>query len=370
MKKWSRLLILVFLISALILTACGAPEAAPVEEVAAPAEVEAPAAVEALTGKICIALDSGGVDDKGYNQSAWEGGLQAADELGWDAVYLVPNQQTDWEKNINEFLTSDCSLIVAVGFSGGDTLKIAAEANPDQYFQLIDSVVDPLPENVWAQLYAMQEGSFLAGYLAAGMTKTGIVGGFGGMNIPPVADFFVGFQDGIDYYNTQKGTDVKLLGWSNETLDGNFVGNFSDTEGARLFTESMMDEGADIILPQSGVEALAAAAAVKQRGGVMTIGADADQFLADKASGDVYLTTIMKNLGLAIIEAAHQIAETGTFESGIYIANLASGGLGLAPFHDYEDVVPAELKAELAVIEQLVIDGTISVNNWFSLSSN
>jgi len=102
----------------------------------------------------------------------------------------------------------------------------------------------------------------------------------------------------------------------------------------------------------------------------MTIGADADQFLADKASGDVYLTTIMKNLGLAIIEAAHQIAETGTFESGIYIANLASGGLGLAPFHDYEDVVPAELKAELAVIEQLVIDGTISVNNWFSLSSN
>jgi basic membrane protein A and related proteins len=370
MKKWSRLLILVFLISALILTACGAPEAAPVEEVAAPAEVEAPAAVEALTGKICIALDSGGVDDKGYNQSAWEGGLQAADELGWDAVYLVANQQTDWEKNINEFLTSDCSLIVAVGFSGGDTLKIAAEANPDQYFQLIDSVVDPLPENVWAQLYAMQEGSFLAGYLAAGMTKTGIVGGFGGMNIPPVADFFVGFQDGIDYYNTQKGTDVKLLGWSNETLDGNFVGNFSDTEGARLFTESMMDEGADIILPQSGVEALAAAAAVKQRGGVMTIGADADQFLADKASGDVYLTTIMKNLGLAIIEAAHQIAETGTFESGIYIANLASGGLGLAPFHDYEDVVPAELKAELAVIEQLVIDGTISVNNWFSLSSN
>ena len=370
MKKWSRLLILVFLISALILTACGAPEAAPVEEVAAPAEVEAPAAVEALTGKICIALDSGGVDDKGYNQSAWEGGLQAADELGWDAVYLVANQQTDWEKNINEFLTSDCSLIVAVGFSGGDTLKIAAEANPDQYFQLIDSVVDPLPENVWAQLYAMQEGSFLAGYLAAGMTKTGIVGGFGGMNIPPVADFFVAFQDGIDYYNTQKGTDVKLLGWSNETLDGNFVGNFSDTEGARLFTESMMDEGADIILPQSGVEALAAAAAVKQRGGVMTIGADADQFLADKASGDVYLTTIMKNLGLAIIEAAHQIAETGTFESGIYIANLASGGLGLAPFHDYEDVVPAELKAELAVIEQLVIDGTISVNNWFSLSSN
>lgn len=362
MKKSAKLLVILFLIATLALTACGAPEAAPVEE-AAPAVEEAP------TGKVCIALDSGGVDDKGYNQSAWEGGQQAAAELGWDAVYLVGNQQTDWEKNLNEFLDSDCSLIVAVGFIGGDALKTAAEANPDQLFQLIDSVIDPMPDNVWAQLYKMEEGSFLAGYLGAGMTKTGIIGGFGGMNIPPVADFFVGFLQGIEYYNTKKGTDVKLLGWSNETLDGNFVGDFMDTEGARRFTESMMDEGADIILPQSGVEALAAAAAMKQRGGVMAIGADADQFLADEASGEVYLTTIMKNLGLAIVEAAHQIADTGTFENGLYIADLASGGLGLAPFHDYDSSVSDELKAELTEVEQMIINGEIVVDNWFSLSS-
>jgi len=130
----------------------------------------------------------------------------------------------------------------------------------------------------------------------------------------------------------------------------------------------MMDEGADIILPQSGVEALAAAAAMKQRGGVMAIGADADQFLADEASGEVYLTTIMKNLGLAIIEAAIAVAD-GTFESGIYVADLASGGLGLAPFHDYEDEVPAGLKAELAEVEQMIVNGEIVVNNWFTLSS-
>lgn len=370
MKNISRILIIAFLLSTLILSGCAAPEAAPAEE--APAVEEAPAAEEpaaAPTGKICIALDSGGVDDKGYNQSAWEGGQQVAVDLGWDAVYLVANQQTDWEKNLNEFLQSNCTLIVAVGFVGGDALKAAAEANPDQLFQLIDSTIDPMPENVWAQLYKMEEGSFLAGYLAAGMTKTGIVGGFGGMNIPPVADFFVGFVQGIEYYNAQKGTSVRMLGWSNETLDGNFVGNFSDTEGARRFTESMMDEGADIILPQSGVEALAAAAAMKQRGGVMAIGADADQFMADEASGEVYLTTIMKNLGLAIIEAANQIAETGTFESGIYVANLASGGLGLAPFHDYENEVPEELKAELEQVKQMIIDETIVVENWASLSA-
>jgi basic membrane protein A and related proteins len=369
MKRYTKYAFAFLLVFALLLTACSAPAAAPAEEEAAPAEeTTAEEPVAEPTGKICIGLDSGGVDDKGYNQSAWEGGQQAAADLGWDAVYLVANQQTDWEKNINEFLDSDCSLIVAVGFVGGDALRVAAEANPDQPFQLIDSVVDPLPENMWAQLYKMEEGSFLAGYLAAGMTKTGIVGGFGGMNIPPVADFFVGFLEGVDYYNAQKGTDVKMLGWSNDTLDGNFVGSFVDTEGARRFTDSMMDEGADIILPQSGVEALAAAAAMKQRGGIMAIGADADQFLADEASGEVYLTTIMKNLGLAIIDAANSVAD-GTFRSGIYVADLASGGLGLAPFHDYDDTVPADLKAELAEVQRMIVNGEIVVNNWFALSS-
>ena len=367
MKKLTKLLLIVLLVPALILTACGAPTA-PTEEAAAPEEAVLSEEAVEPTGKVCIGLDSGGVDDKGYNQSAWEGGQQAAANLGWDAVYLVANQQTDWEKNINEFLDSNCSLIVAVGFLGGDALKVASEANPDQYFQLIDSVVDPLPENVWAQLYKMEEGSFLAGYLAAGMTKTGIVGGFGGMNIPPVTDFFVGFVQGIDYYNEKNGTDVKMLGWSNETLDGNFVGDFTDTEGARRFTESMMDEGADIILPQSGVEALAAATAMKQRGGVMAIGADADQFLADEASGEVYLTAIMKNLGIAIIDAANAVAD-GTFQSGIYVADLASGGLGLAPFHDYDDNVPEELKAELEEVKQMIIDGEIVVENTASLTA-
>ncbi len=364
MKNISRILIFTTLLAAMILTSCAAPAAAPAEP-AAPTE----AAAAEPSGKICVALDSGGVDDKGYNQSAWEGGQKAASDLGWDAVYLVANQQTDWEKNINEFLQSKCTLIVAVGFVGADALKAAAEANPNQLFQLIDSSLDPMPKNVWAQLYKMEEGSFLAGYLAAGMTKTGIIGAFGGMNIPPVADFFVGFAQGVDYYNAQKGTNVKMLGWSNETLDGNFVGSFTDTEGARRFTESMMDEGADIILPQSGVEALAAAAAMKQRGDVMAIGADADQFLADQASGSVYLTTITKNLGLAIIDAANQIAKTGSFESGIFTANLASGGLGLAPFHDYDTQVPAELKSELEQVKQKIVDGTIVVDNWASLSA-
>ncbi|MBI9043757.1 MAG: BMP family ABC transporter substrate-binding protein [Anaerolineaceae bacterium] len=340
-----------------------------VPEEAAPEEVvveEAPAEKE---GKVCVILDSGGVDDKGYNQSAWEGAVEAGELLNYDSVYLVANQQTDWEKNVNEFLNSSCDLIIGVGFAGAESIRTAAEANPDQMFQLQDfAFFDAEIPNIWSQLYAMEEGSFLAGYLAAGTTETGKVGGFGGMNIPPVADFFIGFAQGIEYYNAQNGTDVQMYGWSNETLDGNFVGDFTDTEAAKRFTESLMDEGCDIILPQSGAEALAAAAAMKQRGGVLAIGADADQFLADEASGEVYLTTIMKNLGLSIVEASKQVDE-GTFEGGIFVSRLEDGGLGLAPYHDHDDKVSDALKAELDQIKQDIIDGKIVVENWASLSA-
>lgn len=342
-------------------------EAPQTQATAEPIATEVAAPVE-MTGKICVILDSGGVDDKGYNQSAWEGAQQAGLELNWESVYLVSGQQTDWEKNINEFVTSDCNLIVAVGWVGGDALKAAAEAHPDQKFQIVDSSYDPIIPNVWSQLYSMEEGSLLAGYLAAGVSQTGKVGAFGGMNIPPVADFFIGFAQGVDLYNQAHGTNVEFLGWSNETLDGNFLGDFNDTEAARRITESLMDEGADIILPQSGSEALAAAAAMKQRGGVLAVGADADQGLADTASGDVYLTTIMKNLGVAIVEAAHAVND-GTFTGGTYVAHLADGGLSLAPYHGNADKVSVELAAELEQVKQDIMDGKIVVENWASLSA-
>ena len=369
MKSYKLLSILVLL--SIVLASCVTPTEAPALDAAteaAPVESVATDVAAEPTGKVCVILDSGGVDDKGYNQSAWDGAQQAGQELNWEAVYLVSQQQTDWEKNITEFVNSNCSLIVAVGWVGGDALKAAAIAHPEQKFQIVDSSYDPVIPNVWAQLYAMEEGSLLAGYLAAGVTQTGKVAAFGGMNIPPVADFFIGFAQGVDLYNTAHDTSVEFMGWSNETLDGNFVGDFNDTEAARRFTESYMDEGADIILPQSGSEALASAAAVKQRGGVMTIGADADQYLADAASGEVYLTTIQKHLDVAIVEAAHAVND-GTFEGGTYLAHLADGGVGLAPFHGNEDKVPADLVAELDQLKQDIVDGKIVVENWASLSA-
>lgn len=319
-------------------------------------------------GKICMITDTGGIDDKAFNATAWKGTQNAAQKLGWEATYLESRQQTDYEKNINEFIKSGCNLIVTVGFLMGDATGAAAKQNPDQKFAIMDFAYDPPLPNVWGQLYAMEQPSFMAGYLAAGMSKTGKVGVFGGLNIPPVADFFIGLQEGVKYYNQQKSKNVQFLGWSNEKLDGLFVGSFNDADGGRRLTENLMDEGVDVILPQGGPEGLAAANAMKQRGNVLMIGVDTDQVISAPENSSVTLTSAIKHLEISVQQAAEAVAD-GSFKGGTHLSTLADGGVDITPFHEFEDKVPADLKAELTQIRADIIAGKIQVPNWVKLKS-
>ena len=363
------LLLAVALVAVIALGACAratpTPTPAPVAPTQAPTPTTAPAAPVAK-GKVCEVTDTGGVDDKSFNQTAWLGAQMAAQELGWEATYLESQQQTDYEKNINEFIASKCDLIVTVGFLLGDATLAAAKANPNQKFQILDfAYAEPVP-NVWQQVYATQEGAFLAGYLAAGMTKTGRVGTFGGINIPPVADFMVGFQEGIEYYNKQHGTDVKLLGWDNATKDGLFTGDFSDQDKGRQFGQNLIDEGADIILPVAGPVGLGTAAAVKDNPGTMLIGVDTDWYISAPEYKDIILTSILKRLELSVLSASRAVAN-GTFTGGVHVATLANGEIGIAPFHEFDDDVPQSLKDELAQVTQDIIAGKIKVNSFATL---
>ena len=317
-------------------------------------------------GKVCEVTDTGGVDDKSFNQTAWDGAEAVAAELGWEATYLESQQQTDYEKNINEFIASDCDLIVTVGFLLGDATAAAATANPDQKFQILDfAYADPY-DNVWQQVYATQEGAFLAGYVAAGMTKTGKVGTFGGINIPPVADFMVGFQEGIEYYNQQNGTEVELLGWDNATKDGLFTGDFSDQDKGKQFGQNLIDEGADIIMPVAGPVGLGTAAAVKENPGVMLVGVDTDWFVSAPEYKDIVLTSVLKHLELSVASATRAVAD-GSYAGGVKVATLANGEIGIAPFHNFDGEVPQAVKDGVAQVTQDIIDGKIKVNSFSSL---
>jgi basic membrane protein A and related proteins len=324
---------------------------------------EEPAATEAPTEapvafKACQVTDTGGIDDKSFNATAWKGVQDAIDQLGVEGKYLESQQQTDYEKNINAFIEEGCNIIVTVGFLLGDATKAAAEANPDQSFSIVDFAYDPTIPNVLGQVFNTQEAAFLAGYAAAAVSKTGKVGTFGGIQIPPVTVFMDGYSLGVDYYNQQKGTSVQVLGWDPATQTGLFTGNFESTDDGRSMGQSLMDEGADIIMPVAGPVGLGTAAAAQERGGVYIIGVDNDWFLTAPEYAPIILTSVLKNMDVTTFQAIQSVMD-GTFEGGVTVGTLENGGVGLAEFHDLASMVSPELQAELDQVAAGIKSGEI-----------
>ncbi|MDH5530019.1 MAG: BMP family ABC transporter substrate-binding protein [Paracoccaceae bacterium] len=331
-----------------------------------PATAAALLAVSAMAAAAftaCQVTDTGGIDDNSFNQTAWKGVEDAEAELGISGRFLESQAETDYEANINSLLGGACDVIVTVGFLLGDATKTAAEQNPDQKFSIVDFAYDPALPNVLGQVYATDEAAFLAGYLAAGMTQTGTLGVFGGINIPPVTIFMDGFHHGVSYYNSQKGTAVTVLGWDPTTREGLFTNNFDSLDDGRAFAQNLYDEGADIVLPVAGPVGLGSAALADELGTdkLKIIGVDADLYFTDPAKKHVYLTSITKRMDATVLQVIKAVMD-GTFEGGILTGTLANGGVDLAPFHDMEDDVLDALKAELIAIRQGIIDGSIDVS--------
>ena len=326
------------------------------------AVVGAVTATPAAAFKACQVTDTGGVDDKGFNQTAWKGVQDAVSSLGIESKLLESKAETDYEPNINSFLSEKCDIIITVGFLLGDATQKAAEANPDTKFSIVDYAYDPVVPNILGQVFATDEAAFLAGYLAAGVTETGVVGTFGGINIPPVTIFMDGFVRGVAHYNSVKDASVTVLGWDPEAKEGLFTNNFDSLDDGRAFAKNLVDEGADIVMPVAGPVGLGSAALAAELGpdALKIIGVDVDQALTDPDNAGVYLTSVEKKMDATVFEAIKQ-AKDGTFEGGVVVGTLASGGVGLAPFHEMEDAVPAELKSELDALAKGITDGSIDI---------
>ena len=319
-------------------------------------------AVAAADFTACQVTDTGGIDDNSFNQTAWKGVLDAQEKLGIGGRFLESQSETDYEPNILSLLGGQCDVIITVGFLLGDATQTAAMANPDQKFSIVDYAYDPTVPNILGQLYATDEAAFMAGYLAAGVTETGILGTFGGINIPPVTVFMDGFVRGVDYHNAQKGTSVTVLGWDVDTREGLFTNNFESLDDGRAFAQNLYDEGADIVLPVAGPVGLGSAALADELGAdkLKIIGVDTDFYVTDPEKKHVYLTSITKRMDTVVLQVIESVMN-GTFEGGVIMGTLANDGVGVAPFHDMEDLVSDEMKQELDAIRQGIIDGSISV---------
>jgi basic membrane protein A len=362
-------------VSAMALAGCSSSTDSAESSAAAPASSaaaseapasEAPASEPAAAMvKACQVTDVGGVDDKGFNQKAFKGVQDAQAQLGVEAIVLESQAETDYATNIQSFIDQGCSIVVTVGFLLGDATKEAANANPDTPFSIVDYAYaegDITNNNVLGQVFNTDEAAFLAGYLAAGVSKTGKVGTFGGINIPPVTIFMDGFYYGVQKYNADNGTEVEVIGWDPAKQKGLFTENFESLDDGRTFAQNLVDEGADIVMPVAGPVGLGSAALASELGTdkLMIIGVDSDQFESDTANSGVYLTSVLKNMDVTTFNAIQSVVD-GTFEGGVTVGTLENGGVGLAPFHDMEAAVPAELAAQLETIKAGIVDGSVSV---------
>ena len=304
----------------------------------------------------CLVTDQGGVDDASFNETAWAGMQRAEAELGVEISVLESQSESDFEPNIQAFVDQDCDLIVTVGFLLGEATQEAADANPDQLFAIVDEGIEG--DNLLGLTFATEEAGFLAGYVAAAMTESGTIGTYGGLNIPPVTVFMDGYLAGAAYYNEEFGTDVVVEGWDGE--DGLFTGNFESQDDGRNITDTLLQAGADIIMPVAGPVGLGTATAIEDFGQGTMIWVDTDGYESTQF-GELMLTSVMKNMDVAVFDAMAAVVND-TFEGGIYVGTLENDGVGIAPFHDFEDEVPDEVKDAIDELIAGINAGEISVD--------
>lgn len=342
---------------ALIAAACGE---APEEQAGGDTTAGAGAASDF---QACMVSDAGGIDDRSFNETSWKGLEDAESSLGIKAKYVESKTANDYAPNVEAMVQDDCGIIVTVGFLLGDATKAAAEANPEETFAIVDFSYDPPVENIKPLVFDTAQAAFLAGYLAAGMTQTGKVATYGGIKVPAVTVFMDGFAQGIKHYNQLKGKNVQLLGWDDAAQDGSFTGDFDDQNKGKQLTENFIQQGADIILPVAGPVGLGSAAAAQATGGkVNLIWVDTDGYESAPDYKSLFMTSVVKGMDVAV-EAAAKDAVEGNFTNEAFVGTLENDGVGIAPYHDFDSKIPADLKSEIDQLKEDIMSGTVKVTS-------
>jgi basic membrane protein A and related proteins len=314
----------------------------------------------AASYKACMVTDTGGIDDKSFNAAAWQGMQKAQSDGKAQVSYVQSKQETDYNTNISSLLGQNCKLIVTVGGLMGDATTAAAKANTSQHFVEVDAGGNG--SNLQGLQFNTAQAGFLSGYLAAGYSKSGKVATYGGLKIPPVTVYMDGFQEGVNYYNQQKGKSVQVIGWDEKKQNGSFAASFTDQNKGQQLATNFVNQGADVIFPVAGGTGLGSAAYAKSSGKAVVIWVDTDGFVSAPQYASVFLSTAEKNMADAVTKAVED-ASAGNYATSDFIGTLANNGVGLAPFHDLDSKVDSSLKTELDQVKADIISGKISITS-------
>ncbi|WP_433752143.1 BMP family lipoprotein [Paenibacillus amylolyticus] len=343
MKKMLSLSLVMLLAVSVMLAGCGSK---PKEETNAGGDTGGTPSEAKSDLKIGMVTDVGGVNDKSFNQSAWEA-LQATEtETGTAVKYLQSKSDEEYIPNLNEFVKGGYDLTWGIGFQLADAIKTVAEQNPDAKLAIIDSVVD-VP-NVKSVTFAEEEGSFLVGVVAGLTTKTNKIGFVGGMESPLIKKFEVGFREGVKAVNP----DAKFI--------SNYTGAFDKPDLGKAAAATLYNEGVDIIFHASGATGngvfIEASARKKQGQDVWVIGVDKDQSL--EFGDEITLTSMIKKVDEAVKRVNQEIID-GTFKGGAENLTLKDNGVGVADTSTKN--VSADTLAKVDEYKEKIISGEIKV---------
>jgi basic membrane protein A and related proteins len=321
-------------------------------------------AATAAAYKACMVTDTGGIDDKSFNASAWAG-LQAAktQASNVDPKYVASTAEADYEPNLRGFVTQKCDFILSVGGLMGDATKKVSDENKSSQFAIVDS--GSTGSNVYPMQFATQQAAFLAGYLAAGYSKSQKVATFGGLKIPPVTIFMDGFADGVAYYNQKKGKNVQVLGWDKAKQAGSFAEDFASPAKGKALANTFVAQGADVVLPVAGGTGLGAAEVAQASSGkVSVIWVDQDGCQSAAQYCSVFLTTVVKNIKDAVEKAVVAGATQQPLSASPgYLGTLENDGVELAPYNQFDSKIDAGLKSEVDQLKKDIISGTVKAES-------
>jgi basic membrane protein A and related proteins len=374
--------------AAIIFAACGpgaTTSQAPSTSAAGTEAPSEPAASTAAKPVACVAFDTGGLGDKGFNDLAKKG-LEDAGTAGFTTHFSEAQGATDYANNIQTLIDQGCQAIVTVGFLQSQATADAAAANPTIAFAQVDTAWNkcgpdftcgntddtPQPANFTGLDYQVDQAAMLAGYLGAGWSKKGKLGTYGGLAFPGVTRFMDGLWAGIQYYNQQKNpaTKVTLLGWDGSLKDptttGTFVGGsggndtWGDPAKGEQLAKTFHDQGVDVIHPVAGATGNGSIKAA-QEGGYWAIGVDTDQYISiGPPTNAALLTSAQKAIDVSVLDFFNQVA-TGYLGGTDYSGTIANNGVLLAPYHDYDSKFSADLKAEVDALKAKLADGSVTV---------
>jgi basic membrane protein A len=305
--------------------------------------------------RVGLVSSTGGFHDRGFNELALNGLRSAAHDMGVDTASRESLDTSDFTPNINALIQQGYDLIILMGFEAAGAVTKAARSNPAVHFMLLDYSTSDIPANLSFYIYQVDQSAFLCGFLGAYWAQlkdplNPVAAWIGGMDIPVIQQFRTGYTGGIQYFNTKYSGTVSSLGF--------FATSFSDTlQGAEL-ADSLILLGADVIFPFAGKTGNGSLYKIREKG-KWGIGVDFDQYVSIPEVSDILLTSCLKKMDNSVYNIIYWTKQKGFAGQKIEYGNLATVDIEIAPFHDFDALIPDSIKNELNFIRTGIKNGTI-----------